>query len=218
MLELKNNPRDGTTFPGERQGTLGLEHIFGSRTRVKLLSLFIGHPENSFYVRELARRIGAQIHSVRRELANLCRLGIIASSGGNGARGVASSLRKRYYKACVDFVLYGELQSLLRKAQVLVEQDLVRRISALGSVQYLAFCGVFLGEHAPTDLLVVGRVPTTSLARLIRRFEQEVGYDVNYTLMAPEEFSYRRDITDRFLYSILEGKKLVVVNKFPFNI
>ncbi len=218
MIELKKNLEDGITLPPLRQGVVGLEHLFGSRTRVKLLSVFLHHPGSSFYVRELGRRIGSQIHSVRRELANLCQLGIITSSGGNGAKGVASSLRKRYYTVCVDFVLYEELHSLLRKAQVLVEQNLVYRIAALGPVHYLALCGMFLGEKAPTDLLIVGRVPQTSLARLIKKFEQEVNYSVNYTLMTPEEFSYRRDITDRFLYSILEGKKMVTINRFPFNI
>lgn len=197
---------------------VGLEHLFGSKTRVKLLSIFLHHPEQAFFVRELVRRIGSQIHSVRRELLNLSRLGIVSATGGVNEKGVAGSLRKKYFRVNTDFVLYGELQSLLRKAQVLVERNLVERIEGIGDVRYLALCGTFLGERAPTDLLVVGRISPGALERLLKRFEQEVGYEVNFTVMTPEEFSYRRDITDRFLYSILEGKKLVMVNKFPWNI
>lgn len=197
---------------------IGLEHLFGSKTRLKLLRLFLHHPEQQFFVRELGRRIGAQIHSVRRELQNLERLGIVEASGGDQERGIASMLRKKYYKVCQGFILYAELQALLRKAQVLLEQNLLQRIQGLGSVRYLAFCGVFMGERAPTDILVVGKVPQIALQRLIQRFEQEVGYDVNYTLMTSEEFTYRRDITDRFLYALLEGKKMVMVNDFPWSI
>lgn len=197
---------------------VGLEHLFGSKTRLKLLSIFLHHPDQAFFVRELTRRIGAQIHSVRRELANLCALGIVSTSGGEGAKGVASSLRKKYFKVNREFVLYDELQSLLRKAQVLLEQKLVDRMTAVGDIRYLALCGTFLGERAPTDLLIVGRVSPLAVERVLKRFEQDVGYEVNYTIMTPEEFSYRRDITDRFLYSILEGKKMVMVNKFPWNI
>lgn len=204
--------------PMSETAPIGLEHLFGSKTRLKLLRLFLHHPEQQFFVREMGRRIGAQIHSVRRELQNLERLGIIKASGGEQTKGIASMLRKKYYHVITDFILYTELQSLLRKAQVLLEQNLVERIRALGSVRYLALGGVFMGERAPTDMLVVGKLPAVGLQRLVKRFEEEVGYDVNYTLMAPEEFTYRRDITDRFLYGFLESKKMVMVNDFPWSI
>lgn len=197
---------------------VGLEHLFGSKTRVKLLSVFLHHPDQSFFVRELVRRIGAQIHSVRRELFNLCRLGIVTTSGGDTAKGVASSLRKKYFKANNDFVLYEELQSLLRKAQVLVERQLVQRLEALGDIRYLALCGAFVGEKRATDLLIVGNVSRAGLDKLIKKFEQEIGFELNYTTMSPDEFNYRHDITDRFLYSILEGKKMVMINKYSWNI
>ena len=50
-----------------------IDALFGSKTRVKLLGLFMNNPERSFYVREITRNIGEQINSVRRELANLVR-------------------------------------------------------------------------------------------------------------------------------------------------
>lgn len=191
----------------------GLEHIFGSKTRVKLLSIFVNHPEQSFYVRELVRHLGMQINSVRRELANLSNFGILKSSGGDQTRGVSSALRKRYYQVNRDFIIYNELQSLLKKAELLLEQNLVRRISLLGDVKFLILCGVFVGEEALTDMLIVGKMPSLSLQKLLKRFENEMGYEVRYTLMSPEEFYYRKNITDRFLYSILEGKKIVMIDK-----
>ncbi|MEK7562001.1 MAG: hypothetical protein AAB541_04030 [Patescibacteria group bacterium] len=53
------------------------EQLFGSKTRVKLLSLFYSNPNRSFYVREITRKIDEQINSVRRELANLLSIGIV---------------------------------------------------------------------------------------------------------------------------------------------
>ncbi len=202
----------------DRHTTIGLEHLFGSRTRVKLLSLFLHHPDQQFFVRELTRRIGAQLHSVRRELQNLSLLGIVVASGGMGGKGIAGSLRKKYFQANRDFVLYSELQTLLRKAQILLEKNLVARISGLGDVRYLALCGRLIGEHGPTDMLIVGKISPMTVTRVVKRFEQEMGYEVNYTLLTPEEFSYRRDIADRFLYAILEGKKMVMVDRLGFGI
>lgn len=193
---------------------IGLEHIFGSKTRVKLLSLFLHNPDQEFFVRELVRRIGSQIHSVRRELMNLYKLGIVTTTGGDNTKGVASALRKKYFRANTDFVLYLELQALLRKAQFLVEKNLVNRICDMGDVRYLALCGKFVHEPSSTDLLIVAKISAPMLQRLMKRFEQEIGHEVNYTLMTPDEFIYRRDITDRFLYSILEGKKIVMIDKY----
>jgi predicted transcriptional regulator len=55
-----------------------IEQLFGSKTRVKLLQLFMSNPNRSFYVREITRKIDEQINSVRRELANLLSIGIIS--------------------------------------------------------------------------------------------------------------------------------------------
>ena len=51
-----------------KENNTPLEKLFGSKTRTKLLSLFFGNPERSFYVREMTRVIEEQINSVRREL------------------------------------------------------------------------------------------------------------------------------------------------------
>ena len=54
-----------------------IDALFGSKTRVKLLHLFLNNPGKSFYVREITRLIDEQINSVRRELANMLNVGII---------------------------------------------------------------------------------------------------------------------------------------------
>ena len=45
-----------------------IDTLFGSKTRVKLLYLFLNNPGRAFYVREITRRVDEQINSVRREL------------------------------------------------------------------------------------------------------------------------------------------------------
>ena len=54
-----------------------IDSLFGSKTRIKLLNLFLNNSGRAFYVREITRDIGEQINSVRRELANLVTIGII---------------------------------------------------------------------------------------------------------------------------------------------
>ncbi|MBI4434536.1 hypothetical protein HY635_01850 [Candidatus Uhrbacteria bacterium] len=192
-----------------------LEHLFGSKTRVKLLQLFLGNPGSAFYVRELTRKAGAQIHAIRRELENLEGLGIIrgGEATGTAAQELRSRMRK-YYRLDDEFSLVAELRALVLRSQFLLEEEFKRRVRRLGSLRYFVLLGLFVGqEGAPTDVLMVGKLNRPWLARLIRQFERELARPVNYTAMSEREFRYRWDVGDRFLYSILEGKKITVIDE-----
>lgn len=195
-----------------------LEHLFGSRTRVKLLSLFLRQPNEPIFVREITRRVGTQINAVRRELSNLLKLGLIveAAEGENeDGKGKARQpgLKKKFYKVNPEFRLLKELTTLLLRAQALYEGRLDHEIPKLGDVRYLAFLGVFLGEKAPVDVFIVGTVNESQLKKLITEAEHSLGYEINFTVMSIEDFRYRKDMTDKFLYSILEGRKHVVIDR-----
>ena len=60
-----------------------IDALFGSKTRVKLLHLFLNSPGQSFYVREITRKIDEQINSVRRELSNMLAVGVITSDSAD---------------------------------------------------------------------------------------------------------------------------------------
>jgi hypothetical protein len=192
-----------------------LEQLFGSKTRVRLLRLFLHDHQRAFFVRELTRRIGSQINAVRNELDNLVKMGLVevvddAAQGDGSAKGAQ---QRKYFRLDQEALLFPELRALFTKAQVLLEKDFVHKITQLGQVSYIALTGFFTGdESAPTDLIVVGRVNRDKMVALIAAFEREVGKEVNYTVMTPQEYKYRRDVTDRFLYSILESKKIVVLD------
>ena len=192
-----------------------LEHLFGSKTRVKLLRLFLGNPGSAFYVRELARKAGAQIHAIRRELENLEGLGIIrdGEASAEDAKQLRTRMRKYY---CLDgeFSLVGELRALVLRSQFLLEEEFKRRVRRLGTIRYFVLLGVFVGvEGAPVDVFIVGKLNRPWLARLMRQFERELGRSVNYTVMSEREFRYRWDVGDRFLYGLLEGKKISVIDE-----
>jgi len=198
-----------------------LEHLFGSKTRVRLLRLFLHHPEDSFFVRELSRKTHIQMHAVRRELDNLTKFGFLSEeekngSSGRGSRDTGPAGQRRYLKLNKNFALYKELYALIIKSQVLLEENFVKKIRDTGPIKYLALTGRFVDEpEMPTDLVIVGRVNRERLERLVRDFEREFGADIRFTVLAPQEYQYRRQIGDKFLYKILEGKKIEVVKEEP---
>lgn len=181
-----------------------LEHLFGSRTRLKLLRLFLLHPEQNYFVREITRTVDERLNSVRRELANLERVTLIETVAVN---------RKRYYRLNTHCPLYPELRALVIKARLALEHDLVERLRKTGAISYLALTGQFTElPHAQTDILIIGRINRAKLKPLIRRLQENFDKEIRFTIMSRKEFDYRRDITDRFLFDILENKKVVLID------
>jgi len=192
-----------------------LEQLFGSKTRARLLAIFLQSPEQAFFVRELTRKIDAQLNSVRRELKNLVDLGIVSEKTDTGEKKPTSlAEKKKYYVVNPGFLLYEDLRSLFKKVQVLLKQNLVQEINTHGSLDLFVFTGRFVGRgDVPTDLLIVGDIDQKALQKGVTGFEAELGTEVNYTLMSKEEFQYRRQVADRFLMSILEGEKIVMIDR-----
>ena len=56
-----------------------LAKLFGSNSRVKILKLFLMRTNDKFYIRQIARDLGLQLNSVRRELENLEKFGLLIS-------------------------------------------------------------------------------------------------------------------------------------------
>src|SRR3989344_111398 len=197
-----------------------LEQLFGSKTRVNLLGLFLNNPAQPYYLRQRARKFKYQLNSIRREVENLEKFGVIKSvsqpQNGPGKKPPKTKKQgsKKYFLANTSFILYPELKALLIKAQLLLEKSFVREVEKMARLKLLILTGIFVGrEGFTTDILLVGGVNHRRLSFLIKRFEKELNREINYTVMTYQEYKYRHDITDRFLYEILGGKKIVIVNK-----
>lgn len=195
-----------------------LEYIFGSKTRLKLLSLFLKNPGRNFFVRELSRKIGSQLNAVRREIDNLLKIGLIVERSDRapsaGVKKASGEDKRKYY--CLNPVgkLNQELLTLLIKDQLLTEENFINTLKESNSVDYLILSGRFVGEEAaPTDILIVGSLAAKEARRLIKLFEKETGRELRYTVMSKREFLYRRDVADKFLTTLLEGRHIVALDK-----
>ncbi len=208
-----------------------LGKLFGSNARVKILKKFLLHPEQKHYIRQLARDLGLQVNSVRRELENLEELGLLISKVGTGAeaddadyppvsaeetkkKSTGHGQEKKYYQANENFVLFEEIKALIIKAQILYEKNFINKLIKIGKPKLLILTGLFVNKaNSATDILIVGRLNKNKLSQLLKELEKDLGQELNFTLMDNGEFKYRRDITDVFLYDVLEGKKIVVIDE-----
>jgi len=195
-----------------------LEQFFGSKTRFKLLHFFFNHSEGSFYVRELVRKTGMQLNSIRRELENLVKFGIIFEDKAyKGSRqemyGKNSNLpiRRKYFKINLNFVLYKELETLIIKSKLLLEHNLIEKITNLGKIKLLILTGIFTGvKNSSVDILIIGSIDNNDFKNLISKFNKYVNRDINYSILSKEEYKYRWDIKDKFLFDIIEQDKIEI--------
>jgi len=220
-----------------------LGKLFGSKARVKILKLFLSRPEEKFYIRQISRDLKLQINSVRRELENLEKFGLLTAApteekimeeepfiqtwedikevknkGKNKKTTADIKTDKKYFRVNTDFILYEEIKALVQKAQVLYEKDFAAKLNDLGNPKLMILTGFFVNQpQMSVDLLIVGRINKQGLRKLISELEADMGREINFTIMSTNEFKYRRDITDVFLYDILEGKKLVVIDSYGIS-
>ena len=201
-----------------------IEQLFGSKTRVKLLRLFYSNPNRSFYVREITRKIDEQINSVRRELGNLLSIGIIKSDGTNN---------RLYYEVDQDYEFFKPLQEIFgggeaealegdgKVAAVVVAakqkiDPVVAELLAVGNIEFALYTGQFTRDEASgIDLLVVGDVNQTKMAKFITALETKEKKEIRYVVMTPSEFTYRQQVKDRFISSVMASKQQVIIDKRP---
>ncbi|HEY5268281.1 MAG TPA: transcriptional regulator [Candidatus Saccharimonadales bacterium] len=188
-----------------------VEQLFGSKTRVKLLQLFFGNTNRSFYVREITRKIDEQINSVRRELANLLSIGIITSSTSNNKLYYEVDQKYQYYQPLST--IFGVSKSKPKSASG-KDKKSDNPIYSIGNVELAIYTGIFTrDETSGIDILIVGNTNPTQLTKFISDLEAQESKDIRYAVMSSDEFSYRRQINDRFVNLVIASKKQVIVDK-----
>lgn len=193
-----------------------IEALFGSKTRVKLLHLFFNHPGESFYVREITRKIDEQINSVRRELSNMMVIGIVTCD---------SSDNKLYYGVNQRYKYYVPLRAIFSENQVnddamsgvnskMSVNDYKSVLSEIPGVRIAIFSGVLCpGSNASVDVIMAGDNLSASKTRsFIKMIEKHEARDINYTVLSYEDFYYRLSVKDKFISEILNDKHHVAVD------
>lgn len=192
-----------------------LDLIFGSPLRTKLLELLLTNPERKFSFDDIRVLAGKRKAGTKRELKHLIELGVVNEVQSEHTRSTARRTKKApaHFVVNKNFRLYAELRAIVLKNLLLYEGSFTKLIRKSGTIRYLAFTGAFTDtDDVDTDMFIVGRVRRATIDRIVRRLSREVGRPLRYTLFSPAEYKYRLSVGDRFLYAILENKKIVAID------
>lgn len=193
-----------------------IDALFGSKTRIKLLHLFLNNPGKAFYVREITRLVDEQINSVRRELANLLEVGVITSASSDNKLYYEMNQLYEYY---LPFrTIFGDPKAAKIPSSSIVSHDdeevawqcTVRKLSGL---RVAIAAGVLVKNSAsPIDLMLVGDLSPKRVDEAVKEAEKIAGKEVRFTTIRYDEFYYRLSVHDRFIQSILTNKHVVLLD------
>ncbi len=191
-------------------GMDGLEKIFGSPARVKVLRLFLFNPRQSFSLADIASRSRVGDAEARREVTALQHAQMIErSSRGKGVRFILSP----------KFSYTAAMQNLLLNAPKRAN-DISKRLRGVGALRMIVLSGIFMGEwDEGLDILIVGdKIKERLLRERIRTLEAELGKEIRYALLTSEDFYYRLNMNDKLVRDVIDYPHAVVLDRLNIGI
>ena len=198
----------GTTVPNLRTAetpTSLADALFGKSRRL-VLGLLMGHPDQSFYTRQIARTLHLGLGSLHRELQSLVEAGILLRE----AHG-----QQVYYRANTACPIYTDLRGLLIKTTGLGD---VLRAALAGLAERIIVAFVYgslakgtANGTSDVDVMVIGTVTLGEVAVALNPVQDTLKREVNPSVYPPEEVRSKLQAGNHFLTTVLNEPKLFLI-------
>ena len=179
--------------------------LFGKARRAVIAVLY-AHPDESLYLRQLARASGAGLGPVQREVKKLTASGIIIRK---------VSGRQVYFQANRDCPIFQELQGMMLKTAG--AGGLIRSaLAPLSDRIDLAFIFGSIAQGDPKrssdiDLMVVGQAGFGEVVSALNQIQEKLNREVNPVVYNPEEFRNKIRSGRHFVKRVLESKLIFII-------
>ncbi len=187
------------------QPQLAGRSLFG-HTRSALLAMLYGHADQSFYVRQLVRAVGAGHGALQRELRYMTEMGLVLrKTQGNQV----------LYQANSQSPIFSEIKGLITKTVGM--HDVIR--SALVSLELKIQIAFVYGSvarqkeraNSDVDLMVLGDASFSEVVSALGPAQKALGREINPTVFPASEFRSKLAAGNHFLRSVMKEKRLFVL-------
>jgi predicted nucleotidyltransferase len=168
--------------------------------------LLYSHPDESFYLRQLARRTGAGMGSLQRELKQLSEAGIIIRNEIG---------RQAFFKANPDCPVYQELKDITTKTFGVA--DILREaLSSLSDKIQVAFIfgSIVSGEFnqsSDVDVMLIGDISFADVVSTLSPVQETLSREINPSVYPPGEFKAKLSEEQHFIKSVLNSPKIFII-------
>jgi len=180
-----------------------------TKTQQKLLALFFGQPDKSFYLNEVVRLADMGRGSISRELNKLTDAGVlVVSKQGN----------QNHYQANKALPIFNELKGVVKKTfgvAGVLQSALAPLLPKLSRA--FIYGSVAKGEDnagSDVDVMLVGEdLSYSEIMQLLESAELQLGRPVNPTIYSPTEFSERLAEGQSFLTKVTTQMQINLLNE-----
>lgn len=190
------------------------------------MRLFLFNQETVYPFADICDRSKSKTKDARKEIANLIAIGLIKKRSTTREitikrkkRVIVKKVHDQGYILDQKFSYLQALKNLLLTASLHADDTLVKRFANVGRLKVFAASGLFIQEwDARVDLLIVGDdLNQKRLASTIEAIEAEVGKKIDYSAFETSDFEYRYGIHDRLIRDILDGPRVLLVDKLDIQ-
>ncbi len=180
-----------------------LAKILSSRVRSEIFRLLFGLSDNELYVREIERRTGLSIATVRQELKKLLQMELLlARRDGN----------RLYYRGNKEHPLFPDIQSMVLKTVGIVEP--LKEVLDKESVNIAFIFGSVAnnreGAVSDLDLMVIGTVGLRTVSGWLSGISEKIGREINPHVLSLNEYRKRKRAREHFLIRVMESAKIFI--------
>ena len=179
-----------------------LKTIFGSKTRINILKLFIFNPKREYYVREIERLIKTSFDLVRRELIHLETIGLLKSR---------VSGKQKYYTLNTEHMLFPEFKSMILKTAGIgdiIQGAIKNRNDILIAFIYGSYAKNSENAESDIDLFVIGDILSADLQQSVSEVESQTKREINPTVYSSKEFKEKYKAKNHFILSVIKEPKI----------
>ncbi|MCD6308894.1 MAG: nucleotidyltransferase domain-containing protein [Candidatus Latescibacteria bacterium] len=179
--------------------------LFGG-TRRAVLSVLFRNPDQTYYLRQMIRLIGAGQGAVQRELKRLAEAGILTRSRVG---------KQVYFQANPQCPIYSELRTIILKTSGLA--DVLRTsLNPLSNHIRVAFIyGSFASGRdtaaSDIDTIVIGDAPFKDVVQALQKAQSLLSREVNPTVYPVKEFSDKMTKNHHFVTKVIKGDKIFLI-------
>ncbi len=203
MPELTTNRSQSTT---KRSQLSTLAELFPNPALVKVLSLFLLHPEKEFYQRGIAESTGNALLQVQRALKRIEHTGLVTKTKrGNMV----------YYKADRMHPAFEDLKRVFLKT-IALGDALREALAPLADKVKLAFIFGSLAQGKETaqsdiDLFLIGELSLRETTKVIGSIVPELGREFNPVVYPIKEFKKKARENHHFITEVIRNPKIWLI-------
>ena len=176
-----------------------------SIARRRLLAYYFTNPAAHHHLRDLAQRLNIDPSNLSKELRRLEREGLFRSE---------ISGRQKYFRLNREYPLFREVKRIVEKtigAVTVLRESLIKIDGIERAYLHGSFARNQQDAASDIDVLIVGAPREEILAEAMHRLERQLGREINYTVLSPQEFASRRARKDAFLESVWHNKRVPLI-------